>query len=68
MVCRADDVLLAKGEWPLGKNAEYEPEVDENQPFDFLKEADTFYYETEGTGAVDVLDVVERVCRVVFVP
>lgn len=50
-----------KDEWPLSKNAVFEPPVDDAQPFDFLKEADTFYFETEGTGSVEVLDVVERV-------
>lgn len=55
-------VCSAAEEWPLSTNAHhFEPAPEPDAPFDFLKEADTFYMETEGTGSVEVLDVVERV-------
>ncbi|KAL7418045.1 DNA-directed RNA polymerase [Mrakia frigida] len=56
----------AKAEWPLSVNAQHEQPVPENEPFDYMKEADKFYMEAEGTGAVDVADVVSYVRRPPF--
>lgn len=40
--------------------------MDDNLPFDYTKEADKFYFEAEGTGAVDVIEVMDKVCVVFF--
>ncbi|CED83275.1 RNA polymerase II, subunit POLR2C/RPB3 [Phaffia rhodozyma] len=50
----------AKSEWPPTANAPFENPPLEDEPFDFLKEPERFYFEAEGSGSVDVAEVVDR--------
>jgi hypothetical protein len=54
-------VETAKAEWPLSHNAQFETPAADDAPFDYMKEADKFYFEAEGTGAVDVGEVMDKV-------
>jgi DNA-directed RNA polymerase II subunit RPB3 len=55
-----DDI---KTEWPLSANAQHEVPPAEGEPFDYAKKADMFYFEAEGTGSIDVPEVMDRVSK-----
>jgi DNA-directed RNA polymerase II subunit RPB3 len=50
-----DDV---KAEWPVSDNGKMEPEVDDNEPFDYLGVPEKFYVTVESTGALEPKNIV----------
>ncbi len=51
----------AKAEWPLSANAEHEDPPDENEPFDFRRKADKYYFDVETVGSMSPEEVVATV-------
>ncbi|PWN23545.1 insert subdomain of RNA polymerase alpha subunit [Microstroma glucosiphilum] len=47
-----------KREWPLSKNAVEEPEVREDEPFDFTAKPTRYYIEVETTGVMTATEVI----------
>ncbi|EGF78507.1 hypothetical protein BATDEDRAFT_20338 [Batrachochytrium dendrobatidis JAM81] len=56
-----DDI---KSEWPVSANGLLEPEVVDDEPFDFNAKPDKFYMTVEGTGAIDPKEIVTTALRI----
>ncbi|KAH6562152.1 hypothetical protein BASA50_007684 [Batrachochytrium salamandrivorans] len=56
-----DDV---KSEWPVSENGLLEPEVRDDEPFDFNAKPDKFYITVEGTGAIHPKMIVTTALRI----
>ncbi|KAL2912853.1 RNA polymerase II subunit 3 [Polyrhizophydium stewartii] len=56
-----DDV---KSEWPVSANGRFEPEVAEDEPFDYNAKPEAFYMTVEGTGALDPKEIVTTGLRI----